>query len=101
MSGRRTVIIGAGVVGAALADELSALGWTDITVVDQGDVPATGGSSSHAPGLVFQANSSKAMTSLARYTVEKFVALRHRGQSCFRQALIANGGVAIRKQFAA
>jgi len=85
MSGRRTVIIGAGVVGAALADELSALGWTDITVVDQGDVPATGGSSSHAPGLVFQANSSKAMTSLARYTVEKFVALRHRGQSCFRQ----------------
>lgn len=85
MSGRRTVIIGAGVVGAALADELSALGWTDITVVDQGDVPATGGSTSHAPGLVFQANGSKTMTSLARYTVEKFGALRHRGRSCFRQ----------------
>ena len=32
MAGRRTVIIGAGVVGAVLADELSALGWTDITV---------------------------------------------------------------------
>jgi glycine cleavage system aminomethyltransferase T/glycine/D-amino acid oxidase-like deaminating enzyme len=85
MPGRRTVIIGAGVVGAALADELSALGWTDITVVDQGDLPATGGSSSHAPGLVFQINASKAMTEMARYTVEKFVALRHEGQSCFLQ----------------
>jgi len=85
MAGRRTVIIGAGVVGAALAEELSALGWTDITVVDQGDLPATGGSSSHAPGLVFQANSSKALTEMARYTVEKFVSLQHEGQSCFLQ----------------
>jgi hypothetical protein len=83
MVGRRTVIIGAGVVGAALADELSARGWTDITVVDQGDLPATGGSSSHAPGLVFQANGSKALTEMARYTVEKFLSLQHEGQSCF------------------
>ncbi|TDD30470.1 FAD-dependent oxidoreductase [Kribbella turkmenica] len=85
MVGRRTVIIGAGVVGAALADELSALGWTDITVVDQGDLPATGGSTSHAPGLVFQASGSKVLTDLARYTVEKFVSLEHEGQSCFLQ----------------
>ena len=85
MAGRRTVIIGAGVVGAALADELSARGWTDITVVDQGDLPATGGSSSHAPGLVFQANGSKALTEMARYTVEKFLSLQHDGQSCFLQ----------------
>lgn len=85
MTGRRTVIIGAGVVGAALADELSARGWTDITVVDQGDLPATGGSSSHAPGLVFQANGSKALTEMARYTVEKFLSLEHEGQSCFLQ----------------
>ena len=44
MAGPRVVIIGAGVVGAALADELSARGWTDVTVVDQGPLPATGGS---------------------------------------------------------
>jgi dimethylglycine oxidase len=75
MASPRVVIIGAGVVGAALADELSDRGWTDVTVLDQGDVPATGGSSSHAPGLVFQTNGSKTMTELARYTVEKFVAL--------------------------
>ncbi|GGO88580.1 sarcosine dehydrogenase [Nocardioides phosphati] len=85
MVGRRTVIIGAGVVGAALADELSALGWTDITVLDQGDLPATGGSTSHAPGLVFQASGSKVLSELATYTVEKFVDLQHEGQSCFLQ----------------
>ena len=65
MVGRRTIIIGAGVVGAALADELSALGWSDIVVLDQGDFPATGGSTSHAPGLVFQASGSKVLTDLA------------------------------------
>ncbi|HWB36683.1 MAG TPA: FAD-dependent oxidoreductase, partial [Rugosimonospora sp.] len=78
--GPRVVIIGAGVVGAALADELSALGWTSVTVVDQGPLPAPGGSTSHAPGLVFQANGAKVMSQLARYTVEKFVAL-----DCFDQ----------------
>ncbi|MEI8412990.1 MULTISPECIES: GcvT family protein [unclassified Kribbella] len=85
MVGRRTAIIGAGVVGAAVADELSALGWTDIVVIDQGDLPATGGSTSHAPGLVFQASGSKVLTDLARYTVEKFVSLEHEGRSCFLQ----------------
>lgn len=85
MAGPRVVIIGAGVVGAALADELSARGWTDTTVVDQGPLPATGGSSSHAPGLVFQTNASKALTEMARYTVEKFSSLEVDGQPCFLQ----------------
>ncbi|HEX2176354.1 MAG TPA: FAD-dependent oxidoreductase [Nocardioidaceae bacterium] len=83
MAGPRVVVVGAGVVGAALADELSARGWTDVTVVDQGPLPATGGSSSHAPGLVFQANGSKAMTEMARYTVEKLESLEVDGQRCF------------------
>lgn len=83
MATPRVVIIGAGVVGAALADELSALGWTDVTVVDQGPLPSTGGSSSHAPGLVFQANGSKTMTELARYTVEKLGRLSVDGAPCF------------------
>src|SRR4051794_26456521 len=80
VAGPKVVIIGAGVVGAALADELSARGWPDITVVDQGPLPAPGGWSSHARGLVFQANPSKTMTELARYTVEKLVSL-----DCFLQ----------------
>ncbi|KOG06878.1 GcvT family protein [Streptomyces viridochromogenes] len=85
MAGPRVVIIGAGVVGAALADEISERGWTEVTVVDQGPLPATGGSSSHAPGLVFQTNSSKAMTEMARYTVEKFCSLDVDGKPCFLQ----------------
>ena len=32
----RVVIIGAGIVGANLADELVGRGWTNITVVEQG-----------------------------------------------------------------
>ena len=77
------VIIGAGVVGAALADELTARDLTDVTVVDQGPLPTPGGSSSHAPGLVFQTNSSKTMAEFARYTVEKLGGLTHDGRWCF------------------
>lgn len=75
MTGPRVVIIGAGVVGAALADELSERGWDDITVVDQGPLPSPGGSTSHAPGLVFQTNSAKVLAHLARYTVAKLSSL--------------------------
>ena len=75
MSQPKVVIIGAGIVGCAVADELTERGWTDVTVLEQGPLFATGGSSSHAPGLVFQTNPSKTMTEFARYTVEKYVAL--------------------------
>jgi glycine cleavage system aminomethyltransferase T/glycine/D-amino acid oxidase-like deaminating enzyme len=81
----RAVVIGAGVVGAALADELSRRGWTDVTVVEQGPLWEAGGSSSHAPGLVFQANGSKTMTEFATYTVEKLCGLELDGQPCFLQ----------------
>ena len=40
----RVVLIGAGIVGCALADELTARGWTDVTVLEQGPLFATGGS---------------------------------------------------------
>lgn len=79
----RVVIIGAGIVGCSLADELTARGWTDLTVLDQGPLPAPGGSTSHAPGLVFQTSPSKTLTAFARYTVEKFSALQVDGLSCF------------------
>ncbi|WP_199552506.1 FAD-dependent oxidoreductase [Streptomyces sp. N35] len=72
---RKTVIIGAGIVGCSLADELTARGWSDVTVLDQGPLPAAGGSTSHAPGLVFRTNPSKTMTELAAYTAQKFTEL--------------------------
>lgn len=81
----RVVIIGAGIVGTNLADELVSRGWTNITVIDQGPLEMPGGSTSHAPGLVFQTNPSKTMTLFAKYTVEKLLALEKDGQNCFNQ----------------
>lgn len=74
-TGPRVVIIGAGIVGCSLADELVLRGWTNVTVVEQGRLFAAGGSTSHAPGLIFQTNSSKTMTEFARYTIEKAATL--------------------------
>lgn len=72
MAQPKVIVIGAGIVGTSLADELTSRGCTEVTVLDRGPLFATGGSTSHAPGLVFQTNGSKTMTEFARYTVEKF-----------------------------
>ncbi|GAA1790946.1 FAD-dependent oxidoreductase [Pseudarthrobacter sulfonivorans] len=81
----RIVIIGAGIVGTNLADELVSRGWNNITVLDQGPLNMPGGSTSHAPGLVFQTNPSKTMATFAKYTVEKLLSLTEDGMSCFNQ----------------
>lgn len=79
----KVVIIGAGIVGASLADELALRGWTDVTVLDAGPLPAAGGSTSHAPGVVFQTNGSQTLSELAMATVRKFLALEWEGEPCF------------------
>ncbi|MGP5015488.1 FAD-dependent oxidoreductase [Glutamicibacter sp. BW77] len=71
----RVVIIGAGIVGANLADELVQLGHTNTLVIEQGPLDIPGGSTSHAPGLVFSSNGSKSMTEFAQYTIEKLDSL--------------------------
>lgn len=71
-SNTRIVIIGAGVVGAALADDLARVhGMTNVTVVDQGPLYTTGGASSHAPGFAFQTTGSEIMSDLAARTLNK------------------------------
>ena len=72
---RRIVIIGAGVVGAALADALVARGERDVLVLDKGPLFSTGGSSSHAPGLVSRTSTSRFMTETADATIRAFAAL--------------------------
>ncbi|HEV2092469.1 MAG TPA: FAD-dependent oxidoreductase, partial [Rubrobacter sp.] len=47
------VVIGAGIVGCSAAAHLAGLGWQDVVVLDQGPLFEAGGSTSHAPGLVF------------------------------------------------
>lgn len=78
--GPRVVIVGLGVVGAAVADELVQRGWRDITVVEQGPLFETGGSSSHAPGFVFQTSANRAMTQLAQRTLDKLEGLSVNGE---------------------
>ncbi len=78
----RAVIIGAGIAGCSVAYHLTKLGWKDIVVVEQGPLFETGGSTSHAPGLVFQVNPSKTMTGFARYTVDLWKQLELDGEPC-------------------
>jgi glycine cleavage system T protein len=66
----RAVIVGAGIAGASVAHHLAERGWDEVVVIDQGPLWETGGSTSHAPGLVFQHNASHTMTRLAQWTVE-------------------------------
>ena len=79
----KIVIIGAGIVGCSLADELTERGYCDIVVIEKGKLWNPGGSTSHAPGVVFQTNGSRTMAQFARQTVEKLYGLRHGGETCF------------------
>src|SRR5207248_3292186 len=66
----RVVIVGGGIAGASVAHHLAEQGWDGIVLLDKGPLWQTGGSTSHAPGLVFQHNASRTMTRLAQWTVE-------------------------------
>ncbi len=77
------VIVGAGIVGCSAAYHLSRLGWRDIVVVDQGPLFKTGGSTSHAPGLIFQTNPSRLMCEMAKYTTQLLSTLTYEGEPCW------------------
>jgi len=77
------LVIGGGIAGASVAYHLSRLGRTDVVLVDQGPLWETGGSTSHAPGLVFQHNPSRTMTGFAQETVELLGRLELDGKPCF------------------
>jgi glycine cleavage system aminomethyltransferase T/glycine/D-amino acid oxidase-like deaminating enzyme len=77
------VIVGAGIVGCGVADHLTRLSWRDIAVLDEGPLFEAGGSTSHAPGLVFQTNLSKTMSDFAGYTVRRYSELELDDRPCF------------------
>lgn len=78
----RAVVIGAGIAGCSVAYHLTKLGWRDIVVVDQGPLFETGGSTTHAPGGVFQINASRTMTKFANYTVDLWSGMELDGEPC-------------------
>jgi dimethylglycine oxidase len=77
------VIVGAGIVGCSVAYHLARKGWTDVLVLDQGPLFETGGSTSHAPGLVFQTNAGKTMCELAQRSVQLYTSLALKGEPCY------------------
>src|SRR5690348_2037160 len=79
----KIVIIGGGIVGCSLADDLTERGYRDVVVIEKGKLWKPGGSTSHAPGVVFQTNGSRTMAQFARQTVEKLHNLQHGGDTCF------------------
>src|SRR5947199_8653344 len=61
----RVVIIGAGIVGCSTAYFLTQMGWREIVVLEQGPLGQNWGSTSPAPGMMFQHNVSRSVSQLA------------------------------------
>ena len=79
----RVVVIGAGIVGCSAAYHLTRLGWRDVVVIDQGPLFRAGGSTSHAPGLVFQNNVARTTCRFAIDTVETYRNLQLDGEPVY------------------
>ncbi len=81
----QVVIIGAGIVGCSAAYHLTRKGLTDVVVLEQGPLFATGGSTSHAPGLMFQLNASRMVTALAAYSRQLYKDVVAEGEPGFHE----------------
>src|SRR3954452_4141569 len=66
------VIVGAGIVGCSAAHYLTQMGVRNVVVLDQGPLENTGGSTFHAPGLVFHTNAGRTMAMLARSSTDMY-----------------------------
>ncbi|QCP53843.1 FAD-dependent oxidoreductase [Trinickia violacea] len=69
----RVVIIGGGIVGCSVAYHLAKAGWTDVTLLEQGQLSC--GTTWHAAGLVGQLRSQESMTKLIRYSTQLYAEL--------------------------
>ena len=62
----QVVIIGGGVIGTSVAYHLTELGWTDVLLIEQGELSC--GTTWHAAGLVGQLRASENGTRLVQYS---------------------------------
>jgi 4-methylaminobutanoate oxidase (formaldehyde-forming) len=69
----RVVIVGGGVVGCSVAYHLTALGWTDVLLLEQGRLSS--GTTWHAAGLVGPLRASESGTALVSYSAQLYAAL--------------------------
>jgi heterotetrameric sarcosine oxidase gamma subunit len=66
----RVVVIGGGVIGTSVAYHLTELGWTDVLLLEQGQLSC--GTTWHAAGLVGQLRASEAGTRLVQYSTRLY-----------------------------
>ena len=71
----RAVIIGAGIVGNAMAWHLAKLGWRDMVLVDKGPLPNPGGSTGHASNFCFPVDGTKEESALTVESIRQFTEL--------------------------
>lgn len=69
-SAAKVVVVGGGVIGTSVAYHLTQLGWTDVVLLEQGQL--AGGTSWHAAGLVGRLRTSNSMTRINKYTAELY-----------------------------
>lgn len=69
----QVVIIGGGVIGASTAYHLAKLGWTDVLLLEQGELSC--GTTWHAAGLVGLLRASQTGTELVQYSTELYATL--------------------------
>ena len=70
----QVVIVGGGIIGCSIAYHLAKLGWTDVVVLERGEL--TCGTTWHAAGLVTQLRATHTMTELCRYGPVLYGALK-------------------------
>lgn len=66
----QVVIIGGGIIGTSVAYHLTKLGWTDVVLLEQGQLSS--GTTWHAAGLVGQIRASESGTRLVQYSGELY-----------------------------
>lgn len=69
----RVVVIGGGVIGTSVAYHLTKLGYTDVVLVEQGQLSS--GTTWHAAGLVGQLRASESGTRLVQYSTQLYAEL--------------------------
>jgi heterotetrameric sarcosine oxidase gamma subunit len=71
----QVVIIGGGVIGTSVAYHLTKLGYTDVVLLEQGQLSS--GTTWHAAGLVGQLRASESGTRLVQYSTQLYAELEH------------------------
>jgi glycine cleavage system T protein len=70
----RVVVIGGGIAGCSIAYHLAQRGWTDVLVVDKGEL--TSGSTWHAAGMVTHFHTSPTIMRMRQYSIGLYRSLQ-------------------------